>query len=509
MNWSTYQEAILKEAVEGDKHLAVVACPGSGKTTTLIEAGARIDPARSVLFAAFGREIARVLRDRATRGNVKTIHGEGLTTLYRELDQRQEPKVDEDKTFDLVRGVVAPEVVKRLGGESADRIAALVFAVRTAKDVLAGLPLVQRLNARPWRTREELRDFDLSRVSTEEIAPLTDLVARFRIETAPSDPDALHLFGLTVLRLLAGSMRKIDVFDYADMCWLPVARNLAPQTYDDVLVDEWQDLSPSQNALVMRMLKPASRLIAVGDPNQAIYQWRGAHVRAFDDLVSVHGARTMPLPISYRCPRRVVELAWQVNEDIEIAPNAIDGVVRDAPRSEILTGARAGDMILSRYNAPLIALALALHRRKVPSFVLGETIGEELAKFASRFHAPTKEEARAKLMRWWEREVEERAKAKVQRSIADLEDRRSTVLALLDDGASDDLAYRLRQVFRIVRGDKRIVLSSTHQAKGLEADRVWMLEDTYDFDGIESRNLWYVAITRAKKELVLTTQEKR
>jgi len=53
----------------------------------------------------------------------------------------------------------------------------------------------------------------------------------------------------------------------------------------------------------------------------------------------------------------------------------------------------------------------------------------------------------------------------------------------------------------------KIILSSVHRAKGLEADRVWALEDTFFSrnsqppawaDGKEERNIEYVAITRAK-----------
>ena len=49
-----------------------------------------------------------------------------------------------------------------------------------------------------------------------------------------------------------------------------------------------------------------------------------------------------------------------------------------------------------------------------------------------------------------------------------------------------------------------ILLSSTHKAKGLERERVWVLSDTYmRRPDPEERRLYYVAVTRAKKELVL------
>lgn len=48
----------------------------------------------------------------------------------------------------------------------------------------------------------------------------------------------------------------------------------------------------------------------------------------------------------------------------------------------------------------------------------------------------------------------------------------------------------------------RIMLSTTHKAKGLERDRVWILMDTYrPKKSTEEANLYYVAVTRARKSL--------
>lgn len=53
-----------------------------------------------------------------------------------------------------------------------------------------------------------------------------------------------------------------------------------------------------------------------------------------------------------------------------------------------------------------------------------------------------------------------------------------------------------------------ILCSSTHRAKGLEADRVWLLRDTYHEErGHEEQNLLYVAITRSKGELIYVYKE--
>ena len=55
-----------------------------------------------------------------------------------------------------------------------------------------------------------------------------------------------------------------------------------------------------------------------------------------------------------------------------------------------------------------------------------------------------------------------------------------------------------------------LLFSSTHRAKGMERDRVFVLAWTYKPDaGGEAANLWYVAISRAKRELVLVEHPDR
>jgi superfamily I DNA/RNA helicase len=52
-----------------------------------------------------------------------------------------------------------------------------------------------------------------------------------------------------------------------------------------------------------------------------------------------------------------------------------------------------------------------------------------------------------------------------------------------------------------------ITCSSVHKAKGLEADKVFVLEDTLRYHSIEEENIVYVAITRAKKSLVFVSSK--
>ena len=66
---------------------------------------------------------------------------------------------------------------------------------------------------------------------------------------------------------------------------------------------------------------------------------------------------------------------------------------------------------------------------------------------------------------------------------------------------------RIEEIFADKAGKDVLLFSSTHKAKGLEWDRVFMLDWTFRPQrGIEEENLWYVAVTRAKNTLYLVQE---
>ncbi|MCU0208914.1 ATP-binding domain-containing protein, partial [Mycobacterium tuberculosis] len=69
-----------------------------------------------------------------------------------------------------------------------------------------------------------------------------------------------------------------------------------------------------------------------------------------------------------------------------------------------------------------------------------------------------------------------------------------------------DLKETIEKLFNDVDDASKVIFSTTHKAKGLERDRVFVLINTYRYGpGVtgEEANLWYVAVTRAKSELYL------
>ena len=77
-------------------------------------------------------------------------------------------------------------------------------------------------------------------------------------------------------KVLLLSNKRTNSIDFDDMIYLPLLLNMPLPQYDNVLIDEAQDINATRRELAFRSVKPGGRLIAVGDPNQAIYAFTGA-----------------------------------------------------------------------------------------------------------------------------------------------------------------------------------------------------------------------------------------
>jgi superfamily I DNA/RNA helicase len=255
--------------------------------------------------------------------------------------------------------------------------------------------------------------------------------------------------------------------------------------------------------MAMRAVKSGGRICAVGDPRQAIYGFRGADSTAVDNVVSRLQATVLPLSVCYRCCKAVIREAQTVVPGIESAPNAEEGSVSDVTVKEMKRGARPGDFILSRTNAPLISLCMYFLKEGRPASIQGRDVGASLAAFVKKSKAPSVEALRDYVEAW--RNVECARLAAKHRDTQAVEDRAECILAISEDAASvADVLSSIESLFADKDSSQRIVLSSTHKAKGLERERVWLLRSTYmRRPEPEEANLFYVATTRARKTLFM------
>ncbi|MET7839816.1 ATP-dependent DNA helicase [Streptomyces sp. NPDC005356] len=256
--------------------LLVLAGPGTGKTTTLVESvAARIakgtDPER-ILVLTFSRKAAVELRDRMAL-RIGAAHAPQATTFH-------------SFCYALVRahqdaGLFA-EPLRLLSGPEQD------VAVR---ELLAGQIDLEQAGLAHVRWPDELRACLTTRGFADEVRAV---LARSR--ELGLGPAALDAFARRIGRpdwkaaatFLAEYLDVLDlhgVLDYAELVHravllahrTPVADELATR-YDAVFVDEYQDTDPAQVRLLHALAGDGRTLLAFGDPDQSIYTFRGADV---------------------------------------------------------------------------------------------------------------------------------------------------------------------------------------------------------------------------------------
>jgi DNA helicase-2/ATP-dependent DNA helicase PcrA len=460
-------------------NLVVEALAGTGKSTTIEECVTRTDADSSVLVCAFNAAIAASLKPRMPEGvEVSTIHSFGLKALRNAFGSLE---VDKFKVSELCKEIVAPD-----------------WGAREARTTVTKLVSIAKGQA-----------FEAVGGGRAKLDVLDEWADDYGVDF-PKGWERGKLVSAALQILRAQQREPRGSIDFDDMIWLPVVLGIEVPSFNYVFVDETQDLNPAQLELVKRAGE-GGRVIAVGDRRQAIYGFRGADSQAIPRMVEELGARVLPLSITYRCPRGVVRCANQYVPALEAAPGAPEGEVRAATMAELEDEAQAGDFVLSRTNAPLVSLAFRWIAAGVPARIQGRDIGTGLATWVKAQNVAAGEigmrALRAKIEAW--RDAEVTRLIEKDRDTQAVVDKAACLTAIaMQCKDVGDMLKRIEALFSDSGPRSAITLSSTHRAKGLEADRVWLLRDTYlKWKGAEEENLLYVAITRSKRELIFVSEK--
>lgn len=473
--WSPKQLAVFDDIANGTGNTVIRARAGSAKTTTAVAGTERVPFGESICFVAFNKSIANTLVSKVRNGDVRTFHAAGLRGLGRAFHG-----VDVD----------------------ADRMQKLCKQYSWGSD---------------WKYRKIVEKIvSLSKsVLAHDAARIDELMDEFGIDLPPEishSLDARAELIERVLQILEDSKDVRNTIDFDDMVWLPVVLDLHIQQYDRLFVDELQDMAPVQLQLALRMVAPGGRLTAVGDDRQAIYGWRGAQHEAVDWLAQEVDAKILPLTICYRCDRAIIELAQEIVPDIEVGPFAGPGRVAPVGKTTMLEGAQPGDYVLSRSNAPLVGACLGFLQQNKRARIQGRDIGSSLVSFIRNSGMSTVPLFRSYVEKWREEETFRLEQCDPPRNPQNVNDKADTLLVLSDGMPTvESIATRVSGLFSD-NGEGQIVCSTIHKAKGLEADRVWTLGQSFagchnwvgkQLDaarGLQGTKAWTRAQARAREE---------
>jgi superfamily I DNA/RNA helicase len=271
--------------------LLVLAGPGTGKTTTMVEAIVDVVERRGVapdqvLALTFSRKAAEQLRDRVTARLGRTMGTSMAATFHSfaySLVRQHAVKDPYEAPLRLLTAAEQDVVLQDLLRPTPEAVRwpdALAEAVRSrgfAREVQALLD----------RARERgLTGDQLATLGAEAGRPEWEAAGRFLEDylTILDAQSSLDYADLVV--------RAVRLAEEPDVQWELRGR------YQWVFVDEYQDTDPSQVALLKALAGGGRNLVVVGDPDQSIYGFRGADVRGIlrfpDEFRTVTG---QPAPV--------------------------------------------------------------------------------------------------------------------------------------------------------------------------------------------------------------------
>ena len=492
---SPYQEKIFDFIVHGNGNAVISAKAGSGKTSTCVTAIKLIKPKNKVMFLAFNKSIAEELSQKLKdypNVEVRTSHSLGFAIIRKNVEG--EVELDEFKYRRYIKSNISE---------------------LTTIDVTL--------------TKNQLYNY------IESICALVDF-ARFNLAQTAEEVKSLAVkYDVpiffdecdVVIKVLEWGKTELNSIDYADMVWLPVELSMNARAFqkDFIFIDECQDQSLMSIELFLKCFKRGTRFIAVGDEDQCINTFCGSSEEAFQYMKDYPKTSQFDLPICYRCPKTVVELAKTLVPDIECR--------EDAPKGDIIekcwtSSLRSGDMVLCRSKAPLLKVYTKLLRKGIQCYIKGQDIGTNLKKLIEEVDIEelnTNLKSDGVFVRLYDNLFEIRNKlmeskgldyqdATLTNYITNMYDMIKALTVLAENYTTKtELLSHIDEIFDETR--EGVILSTIHKAKGLEADNVYILCNSSmpsslakkEWEKNAEQNLIYVAYTRAKKKLGFISEE--
>lgn len=464
------QTAIISAATNSSDNLLISALAGAAKTSTLVMVANAL-PKTSMLCISFNKRIATEMKERLPANCTSmTLNGLGHRVWSDTIGKRL--TLNTKKTYELLT-----ELVNTLGGaekqEAYERFGEMLKAIGFGK-TCGYVPTGEFPSAKGLFNDQEFFD---------------------HLDEEPTD---IERYLIREVSLRSMELAKGGVIDFDDQLLMPTVFPSSFPQYPLVLIDEAQDLSALNHAMIRKFAK--KRLIAVGDECQSIYGFRGAHQNSMDLLKQTFSMRTLLLSVSFRCPISVVEAARWRAPHMEYPEWAKPGEVRSFPEwsaEDIPMDA----VIICRNNAPLFQMAMRLIKAKRYPELVGNDIGKALLKVMKKFGPPetSVEDALKKLAAWKSRKL---ARA---RDPGPVEDQASCIEVFFEDAKNlGDAIIYAESLFSMVGPVK---LMTGHKAKGLEFETVLFLDPFLCRDNQQDKNLRYVIQTRAKQNLYYVFSE--
>lgn len=481
--------------------------PGTGKTTTLLQ---RVEGfmecgilPQDICFLAFTRKAANEARDRAV---LKFNKNYSEFPLFRTIHSLVFKQLNLNRTEVMAIGDYI-NLAKATG-------LYVTFKGMNEDGTFSGLTKGDRL-------------FFMESMARARMMTLQEYWEKFPDE----DVNFLELERLanTIKEYKAAKLK----FDFIDMLYEFLAEGEVPP-HRHLIIDEAQDLSPLQWAVVEKISENSETVAVAGDDDQAIFSWAGADVNKFMNL---EGQRVV-LAHSYRVPAEIQQVAACVTARMSARvpkawePRSAFGVV-DYVTSLMQVDLSKGTWLLLARNMFLLeqlnnyclasgvvftsSLGSPISDGVLDVIVTWENLRKGLAQPVGKV-IQVYEFMTSKVGVAYGKKIELERQA--DHNLVTIEHLKEN-FGLLTDKIWHEALDRIPPVTReyfisaLRRGEKllkepRIRISTIHSVKGGEAENVLLLTDMaprtfseYHRDPDSEHRVWYVAVTRAKERLII------
>lgn len=495
--------------------------PGTGKSTELLNVLDRLlasqIPSENIVFTTFTKAGANEARERA----IKRFHlSKNRLPYFKTLHALCYAQIE--RKVDVMKGSDWCEIARKIG---------VYFSIKTANE---GIP------RGATKGDNLLTLWSLSRVLIKDLKEVWLHRDNYAQNTESITFQELEHFVNTV----SAYKKEKEKMDYTDMLEVFLMESDSPGA-SHIIVDEAQDLSPLQWAVVRKLCVGCKELHIAGDDDQAIHEWNGASPKHFIN----HGsAEFKVLPQSYRIPAKVHELAHKISSRIKTRiektyrPKDVEGAVLRVPNidskevTDILSSNESWFMLVRNHTLSQKFIELCRHNGLLftaeGSGEAFEMIPAILAWGKLKTGAElTKEETEA-LYSWMgiRDRVAYGAKTAIGRSAetkfnyTDLVKNYGMLapITMTWDQALTKIEPKDKAYIKAVEktgaltSAPRIEIATIHAVKGREADNVLILPDIsyqthkgFQENEDAEHRVWYVGITRAKKRVIIpnpTTQ---
>lgn len=455
------QDAILL-AAQGKDNLILNALAGAGKTSTLelIDRATRTKPCLYLVFNSKNAKEATLRMSSTT--TVRTFNSIGHRIWASAISGNVD--LDSRKSSRILRALIneAPKATQSPMWESYHLV---INSVDRAK-ALGYIPPSH------------------DRASHSLLKPSA---FHARLEETPDDLTCDLIDAVLLRSILEAHKGKID---FNDQIYMPALFGGTYPKFPLTLADEAQDLNPV-NHLLLRKLVGDRRLIAVGDPNQSIYAFRGAVESGMSSMQRDFSCTPLDLSVSFRCPQAIVEASrWHVPHFKWLKTGGHVETLTTLDLSSI----DASAVFICRNNAPLFGLALRLLGAGLSISLSGSDIGPKLIGIMQRMGGKEDLERKAfvaEIDAW-----EEDKLAAESTSATDLA-ACMRLFARVTGSKSGAVSY----VEHIFAQTGSIRLMTGHKAKGLEFPLVYHLDPHLCKNTPQDNNLRYVIGTRSMSHL--------